>query len=240
MAVPKLKVVNTLPLQIRGSRIRPGWFNRAQTNPNFGVKPKPGTALWTSSYQPDHNPCCEWLDFVVNGMPTWSFRYGYIYQPASDLKILEIDSQEDLHAINDLYGYDDWVSRKLQQENPAFHIHRWPKYGELARHFDAIHLTSGGQWDTRMPFTGDNLYGWDCESTCWLRLHRRSLRYVKKVRFDYRQYTRQELRDIRKVQTIEIHRMHEDVVQWRAQQAMEAQPELAEFVRDPLGFVGRT
>lgn len=227
-------VRSTLPPQIRHSRIRLSWFHVARNYPHFGVKPPPGTGLWTSTYNPSlakdgNQVCSEWLDFVVSEMPQRVWRFGYIYDVARDLKILEISSHEDLMQVNDVYGYEDEISIELAGKYPGHGVHRWPDWGKLARDFDAVHLTSAGQWDTRMPYKpevkygNDNLYGWDCESTLWLRLYRRSLRFSRKIRFNYHRWKRQELRDAHACMMLSLARMRLDMEKW----SLAHKPEIA-------------
>lgn len=42
----------------------------------------------------------------------------------------------------------------------------YPDFELLAKHFDVIHLTENGQYETRLNHP--DLYGWDCESSLWL------------------------------------------------------------------------
>jgi hypothetical protein len=125
---------------------------------------------------------------------------------ALPVRVVEIDSQEDLHALNDEFGVPDPVSLECHQKRRSHPVKRWPNWERLARHFDAVHLTEKGQWDTRLPPSGDNLYGWDCESTLWLRLHRNTLRFVKKVRTNVRG-PRQTLKEIREAGDILMSQM---------------------------------
>lgn len=46
----------------------------------------------------------------------------------------------------------------------------------IAKKYDAVHLTSEGQWRTR--HSTPNLYGWDCESTLWLRWKFEKVEYI--------------------------------------------------------------
>ena len=226
---------NTLPLQIRHSFIRRPWYHPVRTNLRFGVKPLHNTGLWTSTYLPGQSPCCEWLEFVVNEMYEYwinAWHYGYLYQPADGLKILEINTHEDLVAVNNVYGYVDEISEIVARDmnDPNF-VHRWPDWGRIGRDFDAVHLTSNGQYLTRMPhypyqWGSDNLYGWDAESTCWLRLHRRTLKYVGKIKLPYDRYTKQQLRDFRTLQKMRW----EEAKKWMRQQ--EAKRTVDSFVEE--------
>jgi len=72
-----------------------------------------------------------------------SWRFGYVYQPRKNLRIVEIDGLNDLLAVLDEFGTVD--SRMAQLGFPR----RYPNWKEMAKHFDAIHLTEKGQWETR-------------------------------------------------------------------------------------------
>jgi hypothetical protein len=220
--------MDTLPLQVRHNRIRLPKFQRIRNlAEGWGpISVKPGrTGMWTSSYTPE-NPegICDWLRWCVdNEFYTWRWRWAYVYEVARPLRIVEIDSQEDLHALNDEFGVPDEISVLCHADNPHHPIHRWPNWERLAQHFDAIHLTENGQWATRLPPGGDNLFGWDCESTLWLRLHRNTLRFVKKIHLGIggRRKTRTEIREERKIANIEMQKLMRNM---KAARALEKLP----------------
>lgn len=215
-------IITTLPPQMRHNRIHLSKFrpikNQAKGWGPISVKPH-GTGIWTSSYTPD-NPegASDWLrwckaeDFCLE-----MWRNGYVYEVAKNLKIVEIDSLDDLMHLNDVFGVEDESTKMLHAKYPEYkdrRINRWPNWEKLAKHFDAVHLTEKGQWETRMPPEGDNLYGWDCESTLWLRLHRNTMKFVKKINLGLgvRHKTREEYRADDKIRRSTMNRMME---QWK-------------------------
>ena len=73
-----------------------------------------------------------------------------------------IDSQEHLIAIIDAYPQSDsqWPDRGRN----------YPHWEALAADgWDGVYLTERGQWATRLPRSGPDLYSWDLESMLWLR-----------------------------------------------------------------------
>jgi hypothetical protein len=142
------------------------------------------------AWTPGAKYACDWMRFCMSEQfYESSWRFGYVYQPRKNLRIVEIDGLNDLLAVLDEFGTVD--SRMAQLGFPR----RYPNWQEMAKHFDAIHLTEKGQWETRFSRPND-LYGWDTESTLFLRLHRNTLKFVKKLRFGVggRRFSRQECR----------------------------------------------
>ena len=70
-----------------------------------------------------------------------------------------VDTLADLRGL--LKGYS------LNRGRAEDHFFQPLDFERMAADFDAVHLTDEGQWATRL--TQPSLYGWDCESTCWLR-----------------------------------------------------------------------
>ncbi len=214
-AVSRIRVVDTLPLQVRHNRVHLPKFNPIRNAcEGWGtISVKPGwSGMWTSTYTPE-NPdgICDWARWCnIEGFREWQWRTGYVYEVRRGLRIIEIDSLRDLLALLDEYGLPDPISMMRP-------IRFFPNWERLARKFDAVHLTEQGQWDTRMT-RPHSLYGWDSESTLWLRLHRNTLRYVKKVPTGMggRRPTRQDLIDARFILHSTLHRMAEEMRQWRA------------------------
>ncbi|MFJ6073643.1 hypothetical protein ACIQFU_22850 [Streptomyces sp. NPDC093065] len=76
--------------------------------------------------------------------------------PVGSARLLLIDDQAHLAAIVDAYPADDGS--------------RYPDWEALATDgWDGVYLTDRGQWATRLPRSGPDLYGWDLESCLWLR-----------------------------------------------------------------------
>jgi hypothetical protein len=78
--------------------------------------------------------------------------------------IFVIDSLEDLQDLLYTHRLDTpgWTG-----SSGVYYQDEYLDFEELARDYDALHLTVRGQWKTRM--TRPNLYGWDVESTLWFR-----------------------------------------------------------------------
>lgn len=129
-------------------------FNRP-TNTDRPVH-KPDGGLWTSTLRDDGS--CAWLDWCRGA--DWGPEedaHLYALEPAADISVLEIDSAEDLTR----------ALEKWERDNYPISIYRLLDFEALAEEYDAIHLTERGVWQTRFSIPG--FYGWDCESTLWLR-----------------------------------------------------------------------
>src|SRR4051812_6047381 len=97
---PTIRVVDTLPPQIRTSRISLKKFkpvrNKVEGWGSVSVKPH-GTGLWTSTWTPKRSYACDWMRFcLTEEFSTSSWRYGYVYAVREGLRIAEIDSYADL------------------------------------------------------------------------------------------------------------------------------------------------
>jgi hypothetical protein len=138
-------------------------FNPVSNDEGFGVKPRGG--LWTSTYGPVYGS--GWVDWCLsedyNVPPDGRFA-SWLLEPNPTAVVLEIDSYEDLQVLVESdYGIDG-PGYALRLGGRGINFEKLATWG----HIDAIHLTERGQWATRLshPHT---LYGWDCESTLWLR-----------------------------------------------------------------------
>jgi hypothetical protein len=116
------------------------------------VKPEGG--LWTSTLLPKSGS--DWVEWCA--IEDFDAPYEKIWHVLKPLpaRILVIDSLADLEAV--LPKYSVKLALSL----------RYPDFEKLATAWDAIHLTSRGQVETRLSYP-DNLYGWDSESTLWFR-----------------------------------------------------------------------
>lgn len=130
------------------------------------VKPHQGTGLWTAPViraNDDDTPAdTAWLEWCRSEWDTTGFTHLTEITPFADARVLGIDTQADLIAI--------------VGEFPAharFHVgldDRYPDWMAMAEaSWDEVFLTDRGQWETRLPPRGPNLYGWDCPSVLWLR-----------------------------------------------------------------------
>ena len=76
-----------------------------------------------------------------------------------------IDSYADLQTLCRMYGRTETFGE--DSKYGPFHD-TFPDWSLVAERYDGVHLTDEGQWATRLSHPL-NLYGWDCESTLWLR-----------------------------------------------------------------------
>ena len=120
---------------------------------------KPYGGLWTSPLHSKYG----WIDWckAENFHRFFNNRVTLLLSG----RILKINSLNDLKTKFDWFefGYTpDW--KQL-----------YPDFEKMAKKYDAIFLTSEGQWRTRLtrPFS---LYGWDCE--CVLILNKRKIKQI--------------------------------------------------------------
>lgn len=217
-----IRIIETLPLQVRHNRVRLSKFQAIQNSAaGWGrISVKPGrTGMWTSSYTPDNSEgICDWLRWCKGeSFHVEAWRSAYVYEITRPLRIIEIDSLADLLALNDAFGLPSEVSVTLNARDSSHPISRYPNWQLLAKHFDAVHLTEEGQWATRLSHP-DELYGWDCESTLWLRLHRRTLRLAKKIHLGIggRRKSRKDYREEHQITMSQMRRFAEE---WKREAA---------------------
>lgn len=133
---------------------------------NRDVKPYGG--LWTSTF--DVETKSAWIDFCTKeefNLPASGVWRGYLLKPMRKARIYVIDSFDDLKQLIDKYSYNPYKDLQFSIWS-TLRDKRYIDFEALSKDYDAIHLTQEGQWLTRHtePF---NLYGWDFESTLWLR-----------------------------------------------------------------------
>lgn len=119
--------------------------------------------FWTSTWHPEHGS--GWVQWCLSeeygcdrsdpSFPIWTLT------PEDDARVYEIAGYSDLDALVAAYPHE------LHYPGSAWSDLR-PDWAAIAVDFDAVHLTDEGQWATRLSMPLD-LYGWDCESTLWLR-----------------------------------------------------------------------
>ncbi|MFB7832062.1 hypothetical protein [Streptomyces sp. NPDC056056] len=132
------------------------------------VKPLSGTGLWTApvtAWAADGLPAdTDWLRYCREAWdPEEASYYTHFtaIAPNLDARVLRIDSHVDLIAIVDAHP----ASLNI----PSLRERRYPDWVALAQTWDAVFLTDEGQWATRRPRYGPDLYGWDVASVLWLR-----------------------------------------------------------------------
>lgn len=118
---------------------------------------KPKGGLWTSPVRGSKSPWIEWVD--QNDFYSGEERVFAIV-PA-ECTVLTIDSNDDMHSVLDEYSRDLSDIPGLAGDTYAPF-----DFEAISDDYDAIHLTSDGQVETRLSRPG--LYGWDCESFLWL------------------------------------------------------------------------
>ena len=133
---------------------RAQWFEPV-VNRNF-VKPKHG--LWTSTWLGEEK-VSGWIEWCRSeGFSTGAHR-TWLLTPEPEARIAVVREMQDLKTLLNLYP--------LHRGKSENHYMQYLDFERMARDFDGMHLTDAGQWETRL--TEPNLYGWDCESTCWFR-----------------------------------------------------------------------
>lgn len=119
---------------------------------------KPYGGMWTSTHLgPDE----------LSGWAQWcrDERWGdndadlWLLTPEPDASVYIVDSYDDLKFLHQCYG------RTEDRGSYQSHYIDWTL---VAERYAAVSLTDEGQWRTRLTMPYD-LYGWDCESTLWLR-----------------------------------------------------------------------
>jgi hypothetical protein len=127
-----------------------------------------GTGMWTSPVTDrtaDGTPAdSAWLEWCRAEMDTDTT--GHLLTeitPHDTARLLLVDDQAHLAAI---------VARYPASLNPYIpsKTSPYPDWQALAADgWDGVYLTDRGQWATRLPDAGPDLYGWDMESLLWLR-----------------------------------------------------------------------
>lgn len=123
------------------------------TNAQF-VKPRGG--LWTSTYDGLTSAWVEWC--VAEQYGSFDTTRWFLLTPAPAMRVLTVDSVADMTAL-----YEQYVDRSI-----GLPFLNAIDFEAMARDYDAMHVTERGQHATHLSLPR-NLYGWDCESTCWFR-----------------------------------------------------------------------
>lgn len=120
------------------------------------VKPEGG--LWTSTWDAGKQSSawvdwCRDEDFDQEVANRW-----FLLTPYANARILTIDTVADMETMYKQYP----------DQMPSFSFLNMIDFERMAQDYDAMRVTERGQWATRLSHPR-NLYGWDCESTCWFR-----------------------------------------------------------------------
>lgn len=125
------------------------------------TKPAPGTGFWTSTWL-EKQQSSAWIPWCTRTSPRRiENKYWFVLNPAPNARVATINGLANLERLLHTYRRVFTGRRAYLTEFGYLDFER------LAQNFDAIHLTAQGQRETRL--TIPNLYGWDVESTLWLR-----------------------------------------------------------------------
>jgi hypothetical protein len=112
--------------------------------------------LWTSTF---HSNTSEWVEWCESqDFWTTDVRTGWLLTPNPDVRVLKIDSVDDLIKCVERYG--------IENEDLGGFL-TLLDFEKMSQDYDGMWLTSKGQWQTR--FSRPSLYSWDVESTHWFR-----------------------------------------------------------------------
>jgi hypothetical protein len=112
---------------------------------------KPKAKIWTSTATKTENGfSSDWVEWCKDNMPDWITNEGILYDVASGVKILCMNTDEDALKIAKQYGVDVVEPLELWSKMP------WDK---IAQDYDAIHYF----YNSDSTF----FYGWDAESCAW-------------------------------------------------------------------------
>jgi hypothetical protein len=123
------------------------------TNCQF-VKPRGG--FWTSTFDGQSSAWVDWCR-AEEYCDVDSYRW-FLLEPRATARILIIDTSADMERLYERY-FD--ASTGLSFLSAI-------DFEAMAQDYDAMRLTESAVWATRLSLP-HNLYGWDCESTCWFR-----------------------------------------------------------------------
>lgn len=130
-------------------------------SPNHNFRrshPKPNGGFWTSSECPEE--CSAWVRYASAWEPGDFPGEQVVYRllPLPGARVAVVDRRRDMEKILALYP-----RRPFGVRSPELLL----DWEAIARDYDALRLTARGEKETR--YTGSPLWGWDCESTLWLR-----------------------------------------------------------------------
>jgi hypothetical protein len=148
----------------------PAEFNPVNGDMHLPIKPKGG--MWTSTYTPNEEHDSDWIRWC-SSEGFYGGRHKWRLKPKEDIRVLVVDSLDDLKAITNVYKKEYYKGTK------ASLIGSFPlDFQLIAEDFDAMRLTEDGQWDTRLTGSDEpDLYGWDTESVLNFRWNWESYEY---------------------------------------------------------------
>jgi hypothetical protein len=160
-------VTNVSPQLFVKSNRQPPSEKRFVPPENSPCSTKPFGGLWTSSY--DEQWGSDWVQWCLSENFKSNPFDSWLLIPKSSARVYVIDSLAALQTLLDYRGVEWKLSSAAFSEIG-------PDFKTLAEEIDGIQLTQEGQWETR--FSRPGLYGWDCESTLWLRWAFESVQYL--------------------------------------------------------------
>lgn len=172
----RLRLVERLGDQLHVGDINP---KEAEYTPivNRECFPKPAGGLWTSTSSKKEGS--DWVRYCMTDYTDALKPTGWLCKVNENTKITEIDSQEDLKDTIEHYRHPCQFGfpKDFTQDRDTI------DFEKLSKDYDAIHLTEAGQWRTRLPLSGPNLYGWDAESTLHFKDNFKDCRKVDLTKF---------------------------------------------------------
>lgn len=129
-----------------------------KTGPMY--KPWQEGGLWTSTYEPKNGYESEWhsaWDDMFGGKET-SLNHYILHINVKKDRILTIDCYD--HLAHYVRRYPLVSSMSIAIDRTFF------DYEAIFEDYDVIHLTSSGQWATRLT-NPHSLYGWDADTWFW-------------------------------------------------------------------------
>ena len=136
---------------------------------------KPHEGFWTSTAikMDDGKYTSDWYKFVKSNFKSWQTDFGYLFEVQSGAMIFDVSNAAQFYEW--AMDYNRMSSEKsswAQEYSTDDAKLRFP-WDELAKHFDAAHLS--------YPYSDDAFtYGWDVESTVWFNT--KYLKYKGAVR----------------------------------------------------------
>lgn len=138
---------------------------------------KPDGGLWTSTYhETEGSGWVQWCLGSDYSVPRIGWE-SWLLTPDPTARILTIDSYQDLRRVLRSYG------RRPFDFLPSWPSQLKPDFEKIVLDYDAVHLTQEGLWATHLSHPYD-LYGWDCESTVWLRWAFTEVKSLGRVKWD--------------------------------------------------------
>lgn len=134
---------------------------------------KPDGGLWTSPMNVQY----DWKEFCVSENFNREMLHSRMVLKLCSKKILVIDGLKDMQKH---FKWDEYLRLG------TFKYYR-PDFEELAKKYDAIHLTWKGQCETRRS-QPHNLYGWDVETV--LVLNAKKIKQVYPKRYEHKDLQR--------------------------------------------------